>query len=67
MPGLVPKINGTGDERDTKCSGVLVHSKTHEEQRYLLNQVFERLKMHNLKIRLEKCHFATTAVEYLGF
>ncbi len=46
---------------------ILVHSKTHEEHRYLLNQVFERLKMHNLKIRLEKCHFATTSVEYLGF
>jgi hypothetical protein len=23
--------------------------------------------MHNLKIRLEKCHFATTSVEHLGF
>ena len=46
---------------------ILVHSKTHEEHRRTLDLVFRRLKRHNLKIRLEKCFFATTEVEYLGF
>jgi len=46
---------------------ILIHSKTHEEHRAILSQVFRRLAKHNLKIRLEKCHFATTEVEYLGF
>ena len=46
---------------------ILVHSKTHQEHRRILDQVFQRLKQHNLKIRLEKCHFANTSVEYLGF
>jgi len=46
---------------------ILVHSKTHEEHRKTLDLVFRRLERHNLKIRLEKCHFATREVEYLGF
>ncbi len=46
---------------------ILVHSKTHDEHRRTLELVFRRLRRHNLKIRLEKCFFATTEVEYLGF
>ena len=46
---------------------ILVHSRTHTEHRETLKKVFERLRMHNLKIRLEKCHFANTSVDYLGF
>jgi putative transposase len=46
---------------------ILVHSKTHRQHQQILSQLFQRLSQHNLKIRLEKCHFATTEVEYLGF
>lgn len=46
---------------------ILVHTKTHEEHCKILTMVLRRLRKHNLKIRLEKCHFATTSVEYLGF
>ena len=46
---------------------ILVHSRTHEEHRTTLKKVFARLRQHNLKIRLEKCHFANTSVDYLGF
>ncbi|MBM3917836.1 MAG: DDE-type integrase/transposase/recombinase, partial [Sphingomonadales bacterium] len=46
---------------------ILIHSKTHEQHQETLRRVFQRLARHNLKIRLEKCHFATTEVEYLGF
>ena len=46
---------------------ILVHSKTHEEHRRTLRLLFERLTKHNLKIRLEKCHFGKSEVEYLGF
>jgi hypothetical protein len=41
---------------------ILIHSKTHEEHRHVQTQVFKRLKL-----RLEKCHFTTISVEYLGF
>lgn len=46
---------------------ILVHSKTHDEHRNTLTLLFQRLLRHNLKIRLEKCHFAKLEVEYLGF
>jgi len=46
---------------------ILIHSNTHDEHRQILRQVFQRLKRFNLKIRLEKCHFAAETVEYLGF
>jgi hypothetical protein len=46
---------------------ILIHLRTHDEHRQILEQVFSRLQQHNLKIRLEKCHFAKTSVEYLGF
>jgi hypothetical protein len=46
---------------------ILVHSKTHTEHRRILQLLFERLPKHNLKIRLEKCHFGKTELEYLGF
>jgi hypothetical protein len=46
---------------------ILVHSKTHDEHRRILQLLFERLTKHNLKIRLEKCHFGKKEVEYLGF
>ncbi len=46
---------------------ILVHSSSHEEHRQILNEVFKHLAQHNLKIRLEKCYFATHEVEYLGF
>jgi len=45
---------------------ILIHSKTHEDHRKTLIEVLRRLKKHNLKIILEKYHFATTRVEYLG-
>ena len=46
---------------------ILVHSDTHEQHRQILKSLFKRLVNHNLKIRLEKCHFGKTEVEYLGF
>ncbi len=46
---------------------ILIYSRTHEEHCKILDAVFRRLAQHNLKIRLEKCCFATKEVEYLGF
>jgi hypothetical protein len=42
---------------------ILVHSKTHDEHTRILQFLFERLTRHNLKIRLEKCHFGKKEVE----
>ena len=46
---------------------LLIHSKTHAEHRVHLQQVFTRLRETNLKLKLVKCHFGTTNVDYLGF
>ena len=46
---------------------ILTHTKTHEEQLQLLEQVFLRLKKHGMKINLDKCVFGNTEVSYLGF
>ncbi len=46
---------------------ILIHSRTHDEHRQILDQVFARLQQNNLKIRLEKCHLAYTSVDLLGF
>ena len=46
---------------------LLVHTKTHLDQRILLEKVFARLRKSNLKLNPLKCHFGTQNVDYLGF
>ena len=46
---------------------LLIHSKTHAEHRTHLQEVFARLRETNLKLKLIKCHFGCTNVDYLGF
>ena len=46
---------------------LLIQSKSHAEHRVHLQQVFTRLRETNLKLKLVKCHFGTTNVDYLGF
>jgi len=46
---------------------LIVHSSTHEEHLHSLDQLFERLQAHNLKVNLKKCVFGSKDVMYLGF
>jgi hypothetical protein len=46
---------------------VIIFSKTAEEHARHIQQVFERLRMHNLKLKLKKCKFFQEETEYLGF
>jgi Reverse transcriptase (RNA-dependent DNA polymerase)/RNase H-like domain found in reverse transcriptase/gag-polyprotein putative aspartyl protease len=46
---------------------LLVHSKTHQQHRIQLQQLFQRLQAHGLKINLKKCVFGSKDVLYLGF
>ena len=46
---------------------VLVFSKTPEEHFEHLQQVMNRLREHNLKVKLPKCQFMKDETKYLGF
>ena len=45
---------------------ILVFSKTFQDHMKHLQEVFDRLKKANLKLKPEKCEFATPEVKYLG-
>ena len=64
----------TWDPNVNKSSGVLVYlddillySQTEQEHLALLRKVLERLRQYNLQCRFDKCSFAKTEVEFLGF
>ena len=46
---------------------LLPHSRTHEQHRHILQQVFDRLRITGLKANLKNCHFGSKEVAYLGF
>ena len=45
---------------------LLIYSKTIEEHRQLLNEVFELLRKHKLYIKEKKCHLFLRKVNFLG-
>ena len=51
----------------TYIDDVLIHSKTHEEQRESLEKVFLRMRKYGLKINTKKSFFAAPQCEYLGY
>lgn len=46
---------------------VSIYTRTFDEHVKLLNEVFSRLKKHNLQANIKKCKFFAPSVEYLGF
>jgi transposase InsO family protein len=46
---------------------LIVHSDSHEQHLQSLDQLFDRLHAHNLKVNLKKCVFGSKDVMYLGF
>lgn len=45
---------------------ILIYSKSMEEHIEHLTKVFEKLKQHQLKLKMSKCSFGVAQVEYLG-
>ena len=45
---------------------VLVYSPTFQDHISHLQQVFDRFRKYNLKLKMRKCHFGKTEVEFLG-
>ena len=45
---------------------ILIFTKTLEEHRNIVQRVMELLQQHNLSLKLEKCKFEKSLVEYLG-
>ena len=45
---------------------ILIFSKTLEEHHRITRLVLERLRQHHLYLKLEKCEFEKTRIEYLG-
>ena len=46
---------------------IIVYAPTLDEHQRILQAVLQRLKDTNIRLRYEKCKFAQTSVEYLGF
>jgi len=45
---------------------IIIYSKTEEEHAFHLRLVFEALKKHDVRIKLQKCHFYRTRIDFLG-
>jgi len=50
-----------------RTSYILIHSKTHEQPRKILEQLIHRPKQQNLKIKVEKCQLGKPGKENPGF
>lgn len=46
---------------------IIVYSKTFTEHINLLRSVFEKLRKHNFKLKIEKCDLVKKEISYLGF
>jgi hypothetical protein len=52
--------------QSTTLMDIIVFSSTSKDYRHHVQEVFERLKAHNLKFHPNKCRFFQTNMEYLG-
>jgi len=46
---------------------ILIYSRNLAEHRHHVSQVLEKLRQHHLYLKLEKCEFHTTSVQFLGY
>lgn len=46
---------------------ILIFSQTEEQHMSILKKVLDRLRQYGLQCRFDKCSFAVTEIEYLGF
>jgi len=60
-------LQGLEDFACAYLDDVIIFSRTAEEHRKHIELVFQRLREHNLKLKLKKCKFYQSETEYLGF
>ena len=60
-------LNELGDFSMAYLDDIIIFSPTLEDHMRHINKVFERLREHNLKLKLSKCKFIQDETQYLGF
>ena len=60
-------LEGQSEFAHAYLDDILVHSETLEDHKCHLQAVMDRLRQHNLKLKISKCHWLQEATEYLGF
>ena len=58
---------GLGDFAIAYLDDILVFSPTLEDHLQHLDTIFDRLRKHDLKLKLKKCNFLESETNYLGF
>lgn len=65
---IISALNGLLDNGvSAYMDDVSIYTRTFDEHVTLLNEVFQRLKKHNLQANIKKCTFFAKSIEYLGF
>ena len=65
---LMPVVlQGLGDFAIAYLDDILVFSPTLEDHLQHLDTIFDRLRKHDLKLKLKKCNFLESETNYLGF
>ena len=60
-------LNGCNAFAIAYLDDILIFSETFEKHMFHLNTIFEKLCQYGLKLKLKKCSFLQTEVNYLGF
>lgn len=60
-------LQDLGDYAVNYLDDILIFSENFEDHLKHLNTVFNRLRTHNLKLKLKKCQFLQKEINYLGF
>ena len=60
-------LQGLGDFATAYLDDILVFSPTLEDHLQHLDTIFDRLRKHDLKLKLKKCNFLESETNYLGF
>ena len=60
-------LQGTEEFALAYLDDILIFSKTKEDHVRHIQEVFNRLRQHNLKLKMKKCSFMEPETQYLGF
>ena len=64
---LVESVVGDMDNVFTYLDDLLVYTKSEEEHKVVLEELFTKLEKAGLTLALSKCAFGVRSVEYLGY
>ena len=60
-------LHGLGDFAMAYLDDMIIFSTSEEEHRQHIQQIFDCLRQHNLKLQTSKCKFMQKETQYLGF